>query len=66
MNHEQVESFKKMYNELTDKDDYYFQVYMETSDTYSSVPSTYMHWWPIRKETLIKWINFDDEYKREL
>jgi hypothetical protein len=32
MNHEQVENFKKKYNELTNKDDYYFQVYMNSSD----------------------------------
>lgn len=67
MNKEQVESFKEKYIELSNKDDYYFHVYMATQDTYSREPSPiHMYWWPIRKEALIKWINHDEEYKRDL
>jgi hypothetical protein len=68
MNLDQVENFKKKYNELTNKDDYNFQVYMSTQKTYSEPDSTYayMYWWSIRKETLEKWMNHDDSYKNDL
>jgi hypothetical protein len=61
-----VENFKKKYNELDNKDDYCFYVYMDSSDSYNRDPSTSDYWWHIRKETLEKWMNHDDSYKNDL
>jgi hypothetical protein len=64
VNAEQIENFKNKYNELDNKNDYQFEVYIKTSDGYG--PSSYMHWTQIRKETLEKWMNRDKSCEIDL